>query len=433
MTLDERLADAARRIADGLTPPEVDLEGVRKRARAQHRRTVSLTVAAAVVVVLVAATAIGLGRPTAAPLPPVGPLPSDGSTEVGLGGAPPCGHTPEKEPPNQPIESDLQAWIDDLPVGVPPSTPYWHDGVLHVQGAEIDAPYDDVELEVAGETVLVGGYEGGRRSGPSEWLYLRGGGLEPLPVPADQWPSLSADGRIAYWTTSPSPGTTGFVTWDTETNTELATRTVKGGDGGCARRLLLGIDAAGIGYWLDGSSDPRKAPDAEIVRWDVRADTIESTDLTYDPSLTFFEQFDVWVGFEDAYVSPDGTRQVFTGPAPGDSTADCCTNTLRVRPAGPLDSVAPDDIVSLQLPTGVPSMRLWNAWTDRGTWGVWWESDETVLLDAEVDEHSYLVRCSTTDGACELVFDLGTNSSRRVLYMPDWEKDWGFARYPLTS
>jgi hypothetical protein len=50
--------------------------------------------------------------------------------------------------------------------------------------------------------------------------------------------------------------------------------------------------------------------------------------------------------------------------------------------------------------------------------------------DAEVDEHSYLVRCSTNDGACELVFDLGANSSRRVLYMPDWEKDWGFARYP---
>ena len=321
--------------------------GVRTQARAQRRRTVSLTVAAVVVVVLVAATAIGLGRPTAAPLPPVGPLPSDGSTEADFGGVPPCAHTPEKEPPNQPVESDLQAWVDDLPTGAPPSTPYWNDGVLHVEGAEIDAPYDDVELDAAGRTVLVGGYENaGKNSGPTEWSYLGDDGLEPLPVPARQWPSLSADGRIAYWSTYPEPGTTQFFTWDTETNTELASRTLQGDDDMCARRDLLGIDAAGIGYWLDGSSDPSRAPDSEVVRWDVRADTIEATDLTYDPSLTL-GQFDVFVGLEDAYTSPDGTRELFTGPAPGDPSPDCCTNTLRVRPAGPLDSVAPDDIVDL--------------------------------------------------------------------------------------
>ena len=324
---------------------------------------------------------------------------------------PRAGTSRSRKPPNQPVESDLHAWIDGLPDGPPPGTPYWHDGVLHAGGAEIDASYDDVELEVAGATVLVGGYEGGRRSGPAEWLYLRGDGLEPLPVPARQWPSLSADGRIAYWSTSPSPGTTAFVTWDTETNTELASRTLRGDDDMCARRDLLGIDAAGIGYLLNGSSDPRKAPDAEIVRWDVRTDTIEATDLTYDPSLAL-GQFDVFVGLEDAYTSPDGTRELFTGPAPGDPSSDCCTNTLRVRPAGPLDAVNPDDIVTLPLPTGIPAMRLWNAWSDRGTWGVWWESDDTVLLDAIVDKHSYLVRCSATGGTCELVFDLGANSSR---------------------
>ena len=150
MTLDERLADAARRIADGLTPPRLTSVWCARRPGPSTAGPSRLTVAAAVVVVLVAATAIGLGRPTAAPLPPVGPLPSDDSTEVDLGGVPPCGHIPEKEPPNQPVESDLQAWIDDLPTVAPPSTPYWHDGVLHVEGAEIDAPYDDVELEVAG-------------------------------------------------------------------------------------------------------------------------------------------------------------------------------------------------------------------------------------------------------------------------------------------
>ena len=189
MTLDERLADAARRIADGLTPPEVDLVGVRTQARAQRRRTVSLTVAAAVAVVLVAATAIGLGRPTAAPLPPVGPLPSDGSTEVGLGGAPPCAYAPEKEPPSQPVESDLQAWIDGLPDGAPPSTPYWHDGVLHVQGAEIDAAYDDVELEVAGETVLVGGYD------TTASMQARRSGCCSGATGSNRFPCLLASGR----------------------------------------------------------------------------------------------------------------------------------------------------------------------------------------------------------------------------------------------
>ena len=50
-----------------------------------------------------------------------------------------------------------------------------------------------------------------------------------------------------------------------------------------------------------------------------------------------------------------------------------------------------------------------------------------------MDGHSYLVRCSATGGACELVFDLGPNKSRKVFYQPEWEQDWGFARYPLTS
>ena len=74
-------------------------------------------------------------------------------------------------------------------------------------------------------------------------------------------------------------------------------------------------------------------------------------------------------------------------------------------------SVQPGDLVTLQLPQGIPSMRLWDARTDRGTWMVWWETNQTVLLDASVANHSYLVRCSTRNGACERVFDLGRNSN----------------------
>ena len=78
-------------------------------------------------------------------------------------------------------------------------------------------------------------------------------------------------------------------------------------------------------------------------------------------------------------------------------------------------------------------MALWDSYTDRGTWGAWWETDETVLLDAEVGDHSYLVRCPADGDTCELVFDLGSNSTRETLYMPDWEREWGFARLPLTE
>ena len=146
-------------------------------------------------------------------------------------------------------------------------------------------------------------------------------------MPATGWPSLSADGRIASWETHPTNDTTRFDTWDTEANTALGSRTLAGNMdqnvmGQCVL-ILLGVDAEGIGYLLDEASDP------QITRWDIRADTLEPTDLTFDRTMTYGEQFDfawqVSQGFEAAYVSPDGTREVFTGPAPGDSTPDCCS------------------------------------------------------------------------------------------------------------
>ena len=89
--------------------------------------------------------------------------------------------------------------------------------------------------------------------------------------------------------------------------------------------------------------------------------------------------------------------------------------------------------MTLQLPEGIPEMRLWDAYSDRGMWWLWWETDETVLLDASRDGQSHLVRCSANDGACELVFELGPNSNEGILYLPDWERDWAFGRFPLTE
>jgi hypothetical protein len=74
MSLDQLLADAARHVADQVDPPQVDLEVVRSRARANHRRTVALAVAAALVAMGLAGTSlIASGRDTTAPQPAVSP------------------------------------------------------------------------------------------------------------------------------------------------------------------------------------------------------------------------------------------------------------------------------------------------------------------------------------------------------------------------
>ncbi len=60
MTLDQQLTQAARGLADRVTPPEVDLDAVRGRARTRsRRRTVSLAGAGALAAVVVVATLIG--------------------------------------------------------------------------------------------------------------------------------------------------------------------------------------------------------------------------------------------------------------------------------------------------------------------------------------------------------------------------------------
>jgi len=69
MTLDHRLTQAVRHVADRVTVPEVDVDTVRSQARAKSRRQVSLVVAAAVVAIIVAGTALLVGRDPGRPAP----------------------------------------------------------------------------------------------------------------------------------------------------------------------------------------------------------------------------------------------------------------------------------------------------------------------------------------------------------------------------
>ena len=227
--------------------------------------------------------------------------------------------------------------------GAPPGTPYWHNRVLHVGDYEIKTRYRPVEVAV--DTVLVGRNIGRHRDTP--WALLRNHKLTPITAGSNTYPQLSFDGRIAYWSWRNSPQTTRYVVWDTETNRELASRDFEGHDAGLnggPRLYIAGIDANGIAYVVDERSD------VDVTRWDVRADTEEpvpgltAADMTYANGYGELRQ--------DQFVSPDGTKEVFTSRAPGDSPPDCCATLLRVRPVGSDDL---SDLVRLRLPEGVPT------------------------------------------------------------------------------
>lgn len=81
MSLDQRLSQAARRMTDGITPPEVDLGAVRARARRSQRRTAVLAIAATVLTVGATGAVVVGGRDDAAPLP-ADPSPSPSPSVV---------------------------------------------------------------------------------------------------------------------------------------------------------------------------------------------------------------------------------------------------------------------------------------------------------------------------------------------------------------
>jgi hypothetical protein len=77
MTLDQRLTQAVRHVADSVPVPEMDLDTVRARARTIRRRTGALVASVAVVAVvavMAAGTAVVTGRDANSSLPPAGPV-----------------------------------------------------------------------------------------------------------------------------------------------------------------------------------------------------------------------------------------------------------------------------------------------------------------------------------------------------------------------
>ena len=73
MTLDQRLAQAVRHVADGVVVPAVDPDAVRARARSSRRRRAAVVAVAAVMAVVVAGATVVSGRDSSSPLRPAGP------------------------------------------------------------------------------------------------------------------------------------------------------------------------------------------------------------------------------------------------------------------------------------------------------------------------------------------------------------------------
>lgn len=438
MTRDE-LWEALDRAADDLD--DVDLtEAAWRQGSSMRRRRQTLTtsglVTGGIAAAVIAFALLGGGQATGPDTAPAVTQTDDGALTSTDG---PVGATCGSPRPPLPVLANKgegvvdaqKQWIDQLPDGPPPLTPWWHDGVLHVNGEQLPWPSTPTKLVVAGGTVLVGVDQPDQEGGValSQWALVRDGKLEPLPEDAYA-PDLGVDGSLAYWWRHQGPVMNAVVIWDVLAQEELTSWRVPEAEADGVE--VLGIDANGVAYLRDWPSGQR------VTEWDVREGTRRQSELTWDSSRSYMDQcpplgdLPVWT-LEWGYVSPDGTRQVFTGPAPGDASEECCMTLLRVRPADDIGSVDPEDISGFALPEGIPHASLWDPYNDRGTWGVWWESDETVLLDAVVDRHSYLVRCPTDGGTCERVFDLGPSTTSLNRYQIGWEQGWAFARSPLTE
>ena len=94
-----------------------------------------------------------------------------------------------------------------------------------------------------------------------------------------------------------------------------------------------------------------------------------------------------------------------------------------MRPVGSED---PSERVRLLVPESRYNQPLYDFKTHKGTQGVWWETNETVLVTVlQESGRTDLMRCSITDGACALVFELEPDDSGFI--------DWSFAHFPTTG
>ena len=397
MSIERLVREALEDSVKALPCPEPDLEQLVTAGRAMRRRRVGVVAglaAAAVLVLVLAGLSFALAGRSGRALEPVPANPTYQRDRSGRRSGRSCsnGSTPSRPARRRP-------------------RPYWHDGILYVNGVQIPAPYNAVDIEVVGDAVLVGGYESEAKDGaaPTAWALVRGDRLEPLPVPAGAHPpGLSVDGRIAYWVEH--QGTRAL--WSSSPGTPRRTprcphASLQRGADGWDGLELLGVDAAGSGYWKASLSDPY------LTRWDVRADTIHPTDLAYD-TMQAPEEVDgffPWMHWRTSTAPRTAPRRSSPTPSRGTRRLTAASTSCGCDRSGRTIRSIPRTSSRCRSPKPTPATRF--PWAKVDGYWMWWESNESVLLTLDGDVHTYLVRCSTTGGSCQRVVDLGTDTPER--------------------
>jgi hypothetical protein len=111
-----------------------------------------------------------------------------------------------------------------------------------------------------------------------------------------------------------------------------------------------------MAYWVDEGSE------IPVTRWDVRADTLQPMpDLTSSDMPYPHEEGSEF--FQNQFVSPDGTKEMFTPDAPEDKIIPPIPE-IWVRPVGSED---PSDVVRLRIPESRHNQPVYDFKTHKGT------------------------------------------------------------------
>jgi hypothetical protein len=336
-----------------------------------------------------------------------------------------CDESPAAAPDPGPTTTTVSAppaSYDDLPEGPSTDLPWWHAGVLHVDGGTVATP---LRLLVhRGGTTLAGRSSVARGA---EWELVRDGELVPLVAAAGPLvPRISPDGGLAAWvevdgdrqqvTAYDVAAGTVLGTWTTTQEVACCDGTgavsVVGID--VTWRILLGGVGRGSAVWTPGREPVRvwrvepfqdqwplgvswQAPGSGPLDSVSAFGTLDEAGRVERVGAIADDQTGLW--------SADGAGYAHPGTATGEAPVKAVLDHWWVTGTDGPDSTE----VELLVPTD-ELLEL-----------VAWESPTAVVLqarrpygDPDVDRPGFvgLLRCDTTTGACERVADGPPRGSR---------------------
>lgn len=103
-----------------------------------------------------------------------------------------------------------------------------------------------------------------------------------------------------------------------------------------------------------------------------------------------------------------------------------------MRPVGPDDALEPNDVTTLSLSQMLPPHIHPIYLGDSNDYGVWWESNDSVLLTIHGDSNTYMVRCPSDGEACQRAADFGPNAPPPDGPDADRIAGWVFAQAPAS-